>query len=69
MDVNEMLHYTLLQLWSPFYPPYGDADGGWNEGPAYWGWIARVCAHTYTLVQRATGIAVDERSNMRNQPF
>jgi len=69
MDVNEMLHYTLLQLWSPFYPPYGDADGGWNEGPAYWGWIARVCAHTYTLVQRATGIAVHQRSNMRNQPF
>ena len=68
-DVSEMLHYTLLQLWSPFYPPYGDADGGWNEGPTYWSWMAGVCAHTYALVENATGIRVHERSNLRNQPF
>jgi uncharacterized protein DUF4962/heparinase II/III-like protein len=69
LDVNEMLHYTLLQLWSPFYPPYGGADGGWNEGPVYWGWMARVCARTYAFVQGATGIPIHQRSNLRNQPF
>ncbi len=69
MDVEPMLHYTMLQLWSPFYPPYGDADGGWSEGPSYWGWIAGVCARTYVLVQRATGIPIHERSNLRNQAF
>ncbi len=69
MDVAPMLHYTMLQLWSPFYPPYGDADGGWSEGPSYWGWIAGVCAKTYVLVERATGIPIHERSNLRNQAF
>ncbi len=69
MDVAEMLHYTMLQLWSPFYPPYGDADGGWNEGPSYWSWIAGVCAHTYRLVERATGVPVYEHSYLRNQAF
>lgn len=69
LDVSQMLHYAMLQLWSPFYPPYGDADGGWNEGPMYWGWMAGVCAHTYTLVERATGIPVHLRSSLRNQPF
>ncbi|NOY82919.1 MAG: DUF4962 domain-containing protein [Kiritimatiellaeota bacterium] len=69
LDVTEMLHYTLLQLWSPFYPPFGDADGGWSEGPSYWSWIARVCARTYRLVERATGIPVHKRSHLRNQVY
>ncbi len=69
LDVAEMLHYTLLQLWSPFYPPYGGADGGWNEGPSYWAWIARVCARTYRLVECAAGIPVQQRSHLRNQVY
>ncbi len=69
MDVTELLHYAMLQLWSPFYPPFGDADGGWSEGPSYWGWIARVCARTYRLVERATGIPIHERSHLRNQIY
>lgn len=67
--VESMLRYTMLQLWSPFYPPYGGADGGWNEGPSYWTWSATVFAWTYTLVRSATGVPVHERSNLRRQAF
>ncbi|MEI6500060.1 MAG: DUF4962 domain-containing protein, partial [Armatimonadota bacterium] len=38
IPVEEMLEYDLLQLWSPYFPPYGGDEGGWCEGPAYWGW-------------------------------
>ena len=67
--VEEFLHYTMLQLWSPFYPPYGGADGGWSEGPSYWGWLTAVFARMYRLVQDATGVPVHLRSHMRNMAF
>ena len=64
--VEEMLHYTMLQLWSPFYPPYGGADGGWCEGPNYWSWSTLVFARLYRLVEVTTGVPVHLRSNVRN---
>ena len=63
--VEEMLRYTMLQLWSPFYPPYGGADGGWCEGPNYWSWSTAVFARTYQLAESVTGAPVHRRSNMR----
>lgn len=65
--VEEMLRYTLLQLWSPFYPPLGGDDGGWCEGPSYWSWTAAVCAQTYRLVERTTDVPVRLRSSLRKQ--
>lgn len=65
--VDEMLCYTLLQLWSPFYPPFGGDDGGWNEGPSYWTWVAESFARTYRMVEYATGVPVHLRSNLRKQ--
>ncbi len=67
--VEEMLRYTMLQLWSPFYPPFGGDDGGWSEGPSYWTWIAAAFARTYLLVEHATGVPVRLRSNLRQQSF
>ncbi|MBT4821048.1 MAG: DUF4962 domain-containing protein, partial [Lentisphaerae bacterium] len=67
--VEEMLRYTMLQLWSPFFPPYGDADGGWAEGPNYWSWSTARFAVTYQLAADVTGIPVHLRSNVRNMPF
>lgn len=67
--VEEMLRYAMLQLWSPFYPPYGGADGGWCEGPSYWGWSTSVFARAYRLVEQAAGVPVQARSNVRNMPW
>lgn len=69
VPVEEMLRYTLLQLWSPFYPPYGGDDGGWCEGPSYWAWIAATFARTCRLVEHATGAPVQLRSSLRKQSF
>ncbi|MBM4050295.1 MAG: DUF4962 domain-containing protein, partial [Planctomycetes bacterium] len=67
--VDEMLRYVMLQLWSPFYPPYGGTDGGWCEGPSYWSWSTSVFAKTYWLVERATAVPVHLRSHVRQMPF
>ena len=64
--VEETLRYAMLQLWSPFYPPYGGADGGWCEGPNYWSWSTMVFARLYRLVEVTTGVPVHLRSNVRN---
>jgi hypothetical protein len=69
LPVEEMLDYCLRIFWSPFYPPFGGADGGWSDGPMYWSWywneFARMCA----VVERATGAAVGERPLSRNAPL
>ncbi|MBI2301863.1 MAG: DUF4962 domain-containing protein [Armatimonadetes bacterium] len=67
--VEDYLAYTLTQLWSPFYPPYGGEDGGWNEGPPYWGWSVGVFMWAYRLVETATGVPISQRSNVRNQAW
>ena len=61
--VDEILHYTMLQLWSPFYPPFGGDDGGWNEGPGYWSWSTAVFTRLYKLVELASGVPIHERSS------
>jgi hypothetical protein len=59
--VDEMLDYCLHLYWSPFYPPFGGADGGWSDGQMYWSWywndFARMCA----VIERATGAPIGER--------
>ncbi|HJN14984.1 MAG TPA: DUF4962 domain-containing protein, partial [Armatimonadota bacterium] len=67
LDTEEMLRYCMMQLWSPYYPPYGGDDGGWQEGPPYWGWVADVFARTCYLVEQNTGAPIAQRSSLRNQ--
>ncbi len=69
LDVEEMLRYCLLQLWSPYYPPYGGDDGGWQEGPGYWQWTMAVVARLYRLVEQATGVPVSQRTSVRNAGY
>ena len=35
-DAKDWLEYTLHLMWNT-YPAWGSADGGWHEGPGYWG--------------------------------
>jgi len=69
LPVEEMLEYCLLQFWSPYYPPFGGEDGGWSEGPYYWGWYWNVFARTCVIIERATGAPVGERPLTRNAPL
>lgn len=66
VPVEEMLEYCLLQFWSPYYPPFGGEDGGWSDGPYYWGWYWNVYARICAVVERATGAKVGERPLTKN---
>ena len=66
LPVEEMLEYCLLQFWSPYYPPFGGEDGGWTDGPYYWGWYWNVYARLCAMIERATGAALGERPLTRN---
>lgn len=66
LPVEAMLEYCLLQFWSPYYPPFGGEDGGWTDGPYYWGWYWNVYARLCAMIERATGAAVGERPLTRN---
>ncbi len=35
-EARDWLDYTLHLMWNT-YPAWGSADGGWHEGPGYWG--------------------------------
>ena len=35
-EAKDWLEYTLHLMWNT-YPAWGSADGGWHEGPGYWG--------------------------------
>ena len=35
-EARDWLEYTLHLMWNT-YPAWGSADGGWHEGPGYWG--------------------------------
>ncbi|MBM4084189.1 MAG: DUF4962 domain-containing protein, partial [Planctomycetes bacterium] len=67
--VEEMLDYCLRQFWSPYYPPFGGEDGGWSDGPYYWGWYWNVYARLCAVVERATGATVGDRPLTRNAPL
>ncbi len=69
LPVEEMFEYVLTQLWSPFYPPYGGADGGWCEGPSYWQWSTGNFVRTFHLVKMVTGCDITWRPWLQNTPY
>lgn len=70
IKLDEVFRYALLQLWSPFFPPYGGSDGGWNEGPTYWQWSTNVFLSTFLLVSQNTGTdLLTAKSWLRNTPY
>jgi hypothetical protein len=69
LAVEEWLEYCLTMMWAPFYPPFGGADGGWSEGPSYWGWSTYRFMHGFRLVQQSSGMPIYERPWVRNTGY
>lgn len=69
LPVAEMLEYVLLQLWSPFFPPYGGDDGGWAEGPGYWQWSAATFLRNFTLVKQNCGVDLTRKPWLQNTAY
>lgn len=61
-EAEEWLHYAVEFL-STVYPPWGDTDGGWAEGPHYWMTGMACLIDAANLLRNATGI------DLYNRPF
>ncbi len=69
LPVEEWLEYCLTMMWAPFYPPFGGTDGGWSEGPSYWGWSTYNFLHGFQLVEQFTGTPIHQREWVRNTGY
>lgn len=69
LPVAEMLEYVLLQLWSPFFPPYGGEDGGWSEGPGYWQWSTATFLRNFTLVRQNCGVDLTRKPWLQHTAY
>ena len=69
LNVEEPLEYCAMMLWSPFFPPYGGKDGGWCEGPSYWGWTVGVFMRAFQLIEQVTGLPIHQREWTRDTGY
>jgi len=66
-EAREWLDYYLQILWS-VYPAWGSDDGGWAEGPSYWGaYIGMLTQHLYVLEQ--IGVPYRDKPLLRNTGY
>lgn len=62
------LDYITRIYWG-VYPAWGGEDGGWNEGPGYWGAYMSFGLHFVVALREATGIDLSRRPFFRNTPY
>jgi hypothetical protein len=62
IDYATLLYYTS-------YPAWGGDDGGWHEGPSYWGAYMRFALHYVVALKEATGIDLMRKPFFRNTPM
>ncbi|MEM7488156.1 MAG: heparinase II/III family protein [Pseudomonadota bacterium] len=61
-EAEDWLHYATDFLWT-VYSPWGDADGGWAEGPHYWMTGMAYLIDAANLLKSYTGL------NLYDRPF
>ena len=62
LDYSTLLYYTS-------YPAWGGDDGGWQEGPGYWGAYMRFALHYVVALRAATGVDLMQKPFFRNTPY
>ena len=67
-EAREWLDYVLTLFWN-VYPAWGKDDGGWHEGPGYWGAYMSFALHFVAPLERATGIDLMRRPFFQNTPY
>ena len=53
-EMREWYDY-VMNVYRTVYPAWSRGDGGWNEGPHYWGWYMDFGLDSLTAVKLATG--------------
>lgn len=67
-EAPEYLDYITRIYWG-VYPAWGKDDGGWNEGPGYWGAYMSFALHFVLALREATGIDLAQRPFFANTPY
>jgi len=67
-EARDWLEYCTL-IYMTAYPAWGGDDGGWQEGPSYWGAYMSFAIHFVVALRQATGIDLMQKPFFRNTPF
>jgi hypothetical protein len=67
-ETREWLDYATL-LYYTSYPAWGGDDGGWQEGPGYWGAYMQFALHYVLALRQATGVDLAQKPFFRNTPY
>lgn len=67
-EARDWLEYATL-LYYTSYPAWGGDDGGWQEGPGYWGAYMQFALHFVTALRHATGVDLMQKPFFRNTPY
>ncbi len=67
-EARRWLEYSMKIYWSVF-PAWAKEDGGWQEGPGYWGAYMSFALHFAAALQKATGCAITRKPFFRNTPY
>ena len=57
-EAKDWLQYATL-LYYTSYPAWGGDDGGWQEGPGYWGAYMQFALHYVVALREAAGVDLD----------
>ncbi len=67
-EARTWLDYITHIYWG-VYPAWGKEDGGWNEGPGYWGAYMEFGLHFVVALREATGIDLSRRPFFHSTPY
>lgn len=67
-EARKWLDYITRIYWG-VYPAWGKEDGGWNEGPGYWGAYMTFGLHFVVALREATGIDLSQRPFFKSTPY
>jgi len=67
-EAKEWLRYSTL-LYATSYPAWGGDDGGWQEGPGYWGAYMRFALHYVVALREATGVDLMQKPFFAGTPY
>lgn len=67
-EAREWLRYVTQVYWGIF-PAWGEADGGWQEGPGYWNAYMSFAMHFIAALHEISGVNLTDKPFFRNTPY
>ena len=67
-EARQWLDYVIKIYWS-VYPAWAGDDGGWQEGPGYWGAYMSFALHFVTALEKVADARLVDKPFFRNTPY